>query len=121
MAYFQENKKSLVIHIVETFGEQFKSIQTFGVVEMISLRYAQYHEAPDDYSAERADRERFLLCVDGMLIIDNNRRMDWIDGDLALKKWILWKRIISMEMKMMKTCPVNPSQLKKSIALNHSN
>jgi hypothetical protein len=48
-----------VIHIVETFGEKFKSIQTFGVVEEISQRYAQYHETPEVYSAERAE-QRYL-------------------------------------------------------------
>jgi hypothetical protein len=31
-------------HIVETHGERFKSVETFGVVENIYKRYAQYHD-----------------------------------------------------------------------------
>ncbi len=41
---FQENRKSVIIHIVELYGDQFKSIETYGVVEQISRRYAQYHD-----------------------------------------------------------------------------
>lgn len=40
----QENRKSIIIHIVELYGERFKSIETYGVVEQISRRYAQYHD-----------------------------------------------------------------------------
>jgi len=36
-----------MIHIIEMFGDRFKTIQTYGVIEQISLRYAQYHEASD--------------------------------------------------------------------------
>ena len=34
----------MIIHLVETYGDRFKSIETFGVVEQLNKRYAQYHD-----------------------------------------------------------------------------
>jgi len=42
--HYQENKKAVIIHIVEMYGERFKLIDTFGVVEQINRKYAQYHD-----------------------------------------------------------------------------
>jgi hypothetical protein len=47
MLMLQENRKSIMIHIIEMFGDRFKSVQTYGVMEQIGLRYAQYHEASE--------------------------------------------------------------------------
>ena len=44
IANFQEGKRAVIIHIVEMYGERFKLIETFGVVEQINRKYAQYHD-----------------------------------------------------------------------------
>jgi len=47
-----------MIHIVETFGDRFKLIPTYGVMEQISLRYAQYHGASDNMVEGETERLR---------------------------------------------------------------
>ena len=34
----------MIIHIVELYGERFKSIETFGVLDQIHRKYAMYHD-----------------------------------------------------------------------------
>jgi hypothetical protein len=59
----QENKKSVMIYIVETYGERFKSIETYGVVEQISRRYAQYHDSSATTATAAGDSaERYHVC-----------------------------------------------------------
>jgi len=52
-----------MIHIVETFGERFKTIETYGVMQLISIRYAQYHEVRDGFPAEVSDKCDLCLYV----------------------------------------------------------
>lgn len=59
----QENKKSVMIYIVETYGERFKSIETYGVVEQINRRYAQYHDSSATTAIVVGDSaERYHVC-----------------------------------------------------------
>jgi hypothetical protein len=61
----QEQKKSIIIHIVETFGERFKNVETFGMVEQINLRYAQYHDTSVSTVNLGTESERLSLrsCI----------------------------------------------------------
>ena len=63
-ANHQEGKKSVIIHIVEMYGERFKLIETFGIVEQINRKYAQYHDtslATPNAGDEIIDRYRTLM------------------------------------------------------------
>jgi hypothetical protein len=52
-----------MIYIVETYGERFKSIETYGVVEQISRRYAQYHDSSATTATAVGDSaERYYGC-----------------------------------------------------------
>jgi hypothetical protein len=44
LQYIYKGKKSVIIHIVEMYGERFKTIETFGIVDEINKRYAQLHD-----------------------------------------------------------------------------
>ena len=56
----QENKKAAIIHIVEMYGERFKSIDTFGVVEQINRKYAQYHDTSEVTPIAGEAMDRYL-------------------------------------------------------------
>jgi hypothetical protein len=61
----QEGKKAIIIHIVEMYGERFKLTETFGVVEQIHRKYAQFHDvapAPTTTTGESIDRYLYSVC-----------------------------------------------------------
>jgi hypothetical protein len=54
----------VIIHIVELYGERFKSIETYGVVEQISRKYAQYHDTSGATATAGGDAlERYVNVV----------------------------------------------------------
>jgi protein phosphatase 4 regulatory subunit 3 len=61
----QENKRAVLNHLVEMYGERFESIRTFGVIEQIKNRYAQYHDTSSDNTVNAAGQvvDRYLDFV----------------------------------------------------------
>lgn len=86
-----------MIHIVEMFGDRFKLVPTYGVMEQISLRYAQYHGASDNMVEGETERLRIKQRKANSL--GTSIQMELTDGELVSKKWIPQKKTISTGTK----------------------
>lgn len=111
---------AVIIHIVELYGERFKSIETYGVVEQISRKYAQYHDTSGATATSGGEAiDRYVMAII-ILIADINNQMELIDGALGSRKLILSKKITLMERKK-KIFQQILYQPKKSSQRNHLN
>ena len=58
----------MIIHLVETYGERLKSIETFGVADQLSRRYVQYHDTSTVTAAGAEVHDRYSLMTSSLTL-----------------------------------------------------
>jgi len=101
----QEAKKAIIIHIVEMYGERFKPIETFGVVEQIHRKYAQFHDVSSPATTTTGEPIDRLAIPLTQLILDINCPMASSDGGLASRRWTRRKKNTLTETRRKKHLP----------------